>query len=267
CSIEGRICDRNQTSSTYGACIGDNSSTPRVAYWPGKVNQHFNVTKGVWMTDPDKISSPDIDKLAYCKKWYGFDIVFVKEYKLETITTWMAIGNKGGPYTFAKQSYECVQRSSLTLKENGATCSSDFECKSGSCGEILANERDTNPESVCHENPSKCVIDSSGIEMSEGGKSCLSSKVFRTCSADSNQKISWGDKTFCATDESCFEGRGCLKHEFIFRLADGHFPADKYPENVENSILKACHDMNVPIFCPSLTDSVLGFQAWMYGQF
>ena len=35
----------------------------------------------------------------------------------------------------------------------------------------------------------------------------------------------------------------------------------------ENSIIKACHDMNVPIFCPSLTDSVLGFQAWMYGQF
>jgi len=35
----------------------------------------------------------------------------------------------------------------------------------------------------------------------------------------------------------------------------------------ENSIIRACHDMNVPIFCPSLTDSVLGFQVWMYSQF
>jgi len=35
----------------------------------------------------------------------------------------------------------------------------------------------------------------------------------------------------------------------------------------ENSIIKACYDMNIPIFCPSLTDSVLGFQTWMYSQF
>ena len=47
--------------------------------------------------------------------------------------------------------------------------------------------------------------------------------------------------------------------EFLYELG-GHIKD-------ENSILKACHDMNVPIFCPSLTDSVLGFQAWMYGQF
>lgn len=35
----------------------------------------------------------------------------------------------------------------------------------------------------------------------------------------------------------------------------------------ENSIVRACHDMNIPIFCPSFTDSVLGFQAWMHSQF
>ncbi|OGM01322.1 hypothetical protein A3K72_02990 [Candidatus Woesearchaeota archaeon RBG_13_36_6] len=34
----------------------------------------------------------------------------------------------------------------------------------------------------------------------------------------------------------------------------------------ENSIIKACADMNVPIFCPSITDSMLGFQIWMYSQ-
>jgi len=34
----------------------------------------------------------------------------------------------------------------------------------------------------------------------------------------------------------------------------------------ENSIIKACYDMNVPIFCPSITDSMLGFQLWLYSQ-
>tara|TARA_Y100000310_G_scaffold332705_1_gene408791 strand:+ start:763 stop:1749 length:987 start_codon:yes stop_codon:yes gene_type:complete len=34
----------------------------------------------------------------------------------------------------------------------------------------------------------------------------------------------------------------------------------------ENSIIKACTDMGVDIYCPSITDSMLGFQAWMYGQ-
>lgn len=34
----------------------------------------------------------------------------------------------------------------------------------------------------------------------------------------------------------------------------------------ENSIIKACYDHNVKIFCPSITDSVLGFQLWMFSQ-
>lgn len=34
----------------------------------------------------------------------------------------------------------------------------------------------------------------------------------------------------------------------------------------ENSIIKACYDMDVPIFCPSITDSMLGFHLWVYSQ-
>lgn len=34
----------------------------------------------------------------------------------------------------------------------------------------------------------------------------------------------------------------------------------------ENSIIKACVDCNVDIYCPSITDSMLGFHAWMYSQ-
>jgi deoxyhypusine synthase len=34
----------------------------------------------------------------------------------------------------------------------------------------------------------------------------------------------------------------------------------------ENSILKSCNDMNVPIFCPTLNDSVLGLHISMYSR-
>lgn len=34
----------------------------------------------------------------------------------------------------------------------------------------------------------------------------------------------------------------------------------------ENSIIKACYDMNIPIFCPSITDSMLGFHVFVYSQ-
>ncbi len=34
----------------------------------------------------------------------------------------------------------------------------------------------------------------------------------------------------------------------------------------EGSIIKAAYEKRVKIFCPSITDSILGFQLWMYGQ-
>lgn len=34
----------------------------------------------------------------------------------------------------------------------------------------------------------------------------------------------------------------------------------------ENSIIKTCFEMEIPIFCPSITDSMLGFHAWLYSQ-
>ena len=34
----------------------------------------------------------------------------------------------------------------------------------------------------------------------------------------------------------------------------------------ENSIIRACTDMNIDIYCPAITDSMLGFHVWMYSQ-
>jgi len=34
----------------------------------------------------------------------------------------------------------------------------------------------------------------------------------------------------------------------------------------KNSLIRATFKKKIPIFCPSITDSILGFQLWMYGQ-
>lgn len=34
----------------------------------------------------------------------------------------------------------------------------------------------------------------------------------------------------------------------------------------EKSILRAAHDMNIPVFCPALSDSMIGLQAWLKSQ-
>jgi len=81
--------------------------TPKIAYWWGKVNQHIG-ENGTWMTDPDGVSGANLDKLAYCQKWYP-NTISVKSYKNETISDWRNRGNVGGPFTNTKQSYECVQ--------------------------------------------------------------------------------------------------------------------------------------------------------------
>jgi len=46
--------------------------------------------------------------------------------------------------------------------------------------------------------------------------------------------------------------------EFLFEL--GKNLLDK------NSIVKVAADENIPIFCPALSDSILGFQIWMHSQ-
>ncbi|NMC51632.1 hypothetical protein GYA54_02805, partial [Candidatus Kuenenbacteria bacterium] len=78
--------------------------TPRISYWPGKVNQHTE--NGVWKTDPDGTSGSTINMLTYCKKWYP-NTVRYEYYKDETITDWKRVYNTGS-YTSTKPVYKCI---------------------------------------------------------------------------------------------------------------------------------------------------------------
>jgi hypothetical protein len=81
-------------------------TTPRIAYWYGKVNQHTE--NGVWTTDPDGTSGANLDMLTYCQKWYD-GVVGVEPYKIETMTFYTSESTGSVPYESTKQTYECVQ--------------------------------------------------------------------------------------------------------------------------------------------------------------
>lgn len=84
----------------------DNAAIPRVMFWFGKVNQHWNLDKEVWETDADGVSGARENKLEYCQKYYPTTKKVV-EYKMEKTDTWKDAGNRGN-YISNKMSYRCV---------------------------------------------------------------------------------------------------------------------------------------------------------------
>ena len=94
-----------QQASTTTTAI---DTTPRIAYWWGKVNQHID-TQGNWQTDTDGWSGASLDELTYCKKFYP-NTTSVAPYKSETITTFRrASGYEQSGYTNTVTSVQCVQ--------------------------------------------------------------------------------------------------------------------------------------------------------------
>jgi peptidoglycan hydrolase-like protein with peptidoglycan-binding domain len=86
-----------------------NSNIPRVMFWWGKVNQHMNIEKGGWETDPngfEAYAGASVDKLEYCKRFYP-NTVAVRPYMFETIDGWRDRGNVG-KYSSTNLSYQCV---------------------------------------------------------------------------------------------------------------------------------------------------------------
>lgn len=84
------------------------NKSPRVMFWYGKVNQHFDVKNKTWMTDSDAYSGAEMNKLTYCQKFYPRTIR-VAPYKEETINSWHSVGNTG-QYEATKMSYLCEEK-------------------------------------------------------------------------------------------------------------------------------------------------------------
>ena len=102
--------ENNQVQHSKGPYIGKRlwgaDEVPRIMFWLGKVNQHWDLDKNKWMTDEDGTSGADLNKLVYCQKFYANTVKAI-EYKEETTDTWRTEGNVG-EYTSKKMSYRCV---------------------------------------------------------------------------------------------------------------------------------------------------------------
>lgn len=76
------------------AVLEEDKQVPRVMFWFGKVNQHWDLQAEAWKTDSDGVSGARENKLEYCKKFYP-NTEKVVEYKKETTNTWKDAGNVG----------------------------------------------------------------------------------------------------------------------------------------------------------------------------
>jgi hypothetical protein len=83
------------------------TTTRRISYWSGKVNQRF--VGGAWKTDPDGTSGASIPMLTYCRKWWP-DTVSVKKLGHKEKITFYTRGNKVA-HTSTKDVFECVAAS------------------------------------------------------------------------------------------------------------------------------------------------------------
>ncbi len=87
---------------------GPHDTHPRVMFWPGKVNLHYDVRLGRWMTDPDGVSGAGVNVLQYCRKFYPRTVGY-RAYREEWSDAWRDRGNVGR-YESIKMSYLCLQR-------------------------------------------------------------------------------------------------------------------------------------------------------------
>lgn len=86
------------------------TNLPRIMYWGGKVNQHWDLNSKSWKSDSDGTSGSGIDMLTYCKKYYP-KTVSIEPYKEETTNTWQSRLDSV-KFTSKRISYLCLETAS-----------------------------------------------------------------------------------------------------------------------------------------------------------
>ena len=79
-------------------------NTPRISYWTGKVNTHYE--NGSWVSDPDDISGANIDMLEYCKKWWENSVDVKLRAQKEIIP--FKVSGESTEYLDERPVHECV---------------------------------------------------------------------------------------------------------------------------------------------------------------
>lgn len=127
----------NSECGDIAACLVTDANTPRIMYWPGKVNQHWDLESASWATDPDGVSGSEVNMLSYCRKFYP-ETDSVISYKTETINTWRDQKNEGS-HTGTQTSYRCVLKGETASSKCFYNKTKDV-CQNNAC--ILSKDLD-----------------------------------------------------------------------------------------------------------------------------
>lgn len=107
---EEEIINETNVSNNLGQKV------PKISFWQGKVNQHYDEATDMWVTDSDGVSgaelcATDILRVNYCKKFYP-NTESVIQLDDELIAGWRDRGNVAY-YTSTKPVYECLEEPSI----------------------------------------------------------------------------------------------------------------------------------------------------------
>jgi len=155
----------------------DDKNIPRVMFWSGKVNQHWNLSEGAWESDINEDLNAEIDKVTYCKKFYP-TTVRAEDYKLELSTTWRETGSRTY-YSGERMSYRCIL--------DTTTGELDFAGVKKTCN---ANSKwEIKVKTSCPENWTKgpnntCTQDNTNCNSCPLNFSCNKIELFNSCVSD-----------------------------------------------------------------------------------
>ena len=83
------------------------TNAQQISYWHGKVNQHYDISSKTWVSDPDKTSGDNIDKLEYCQKWYSSSISW-RDTSTTKLLTFCNRNEDVCTYKSQKSIYDCL---------------------------------------------------------------------------------------------------------------------------------------------------------------
>lgn len=181
----------------------DEKNIPRVIFLSGKINQHWNLSKGIFESDIEGVSN-DEDKLAYCKKFYPTTVA-VEEYKVERSSTWQ--GQSSGDYlTGEAMSYRCV----LDTSVNGL----DLSGVKKTCN--LKGQWEINIKSSCPEGWTRgvnntCVQENYSCSNCPDNLSCQTVDFYNSCVS----------KKLCDSQANCVDKVGSLEDECVATVEPG----------------------------------------------
>jgi len=129
-AVEKNTCIDCAKGTYHGEALPNENSQPRISYWPGKVNQHFDTRTTTWQTDPDGSSGSGIGKQEYCRKFWPNTTSIEQTATMETMA-FCAAGEQTCTHVSRRSVYECVGAGVVGVPKGSTSDSACIDCPRG----------------------------------------------------------------------------------------------------------------------------------------